>query len=445
MNRKLFYALNALLLITFVAAFALDFSAEWRTWQRQYFDRMAAHFDSEAREATDPAQAASFERQAKAARRESLMVRQLIARDLGRIDRCVTCHVGMDEFANPSLRTPFKEHPFAGHPDVEGLGKAHSFQKYGCSVCHAGQGLATTVDAAHGKVHHWEKPLLDGKLIQASCARCHQNTEGLKGAETVAMGKKLFETHGCKGCHAIRGDGGAVSVDLGRIADKPLEQIAGYNFSLIKKNGAPLPREDWALKEWIRAHLTQRPADFIPNDPFAKYNKEPIAPSGMPNFSEELPEGGAEAITAYLMSMTDEPIPMRFGVLTAAKSEPKFSDPVEHGKQVYRKYGCAGCHGLEAKAGRANFNALGPGQENPETDMDKGREPTLPDTVGTFTRDELRHKIQTGVSGANIVKFNPNGPTPPLYMPAWKEKIKGEELEDLISYLLSIKKKEEAW
>jgi hypothetical protein len=34
---------------------------------------------------------------------------------------------------------------------------------------------------------------------------------------------------------------------------------------------------------------------------------------------------------------------------------------------------------------------------------------------------------------------------PPLYMPPWKEKIKGEEMEDLLTYLYSIAEEMEAW
>ncbi|MBI4349323.1 MAG: c-type cytochrome, partial [Elusimicrobia bacterium] len=167
--------------------------------------------------------------------------------------------------------------------------------------------------------------------------------------------------------------------------------------------------------------------------------------SGMPSFSEDLPPGGAEQITSYLMSMTDEQIPMRYAVAAVPKPEPKFSSAAERGKHVYQKYGCTGCHGLEAKQGRTNFNATGPGQEDPATDMMKGEEPTLRKTVGNFTRDELRAKIQNGVPASGVAKFNPNGPTPPLYMPPWKEKIKGQELEDLISYLLSIAEKDESF
>jgi len=34
---------------------------------------------------------------------------------------------------------------------------------------------------------------------------------------------------------------------------------------------------------------------------------------------------------------------------------------------------------------------------------------------------------------------NPHGPNPPLYMPNWKDKIKDQDLEDLITYLQSVR------
>lgn len=340
------------------------------------------------------------------------------------------------------------------HPELAGLVKNHPFQKFGCTVCHGGQGLALSVDAAHGHVENWEKPLLKGNMIQANCAKCHGDFQTLRGAEAVAKGRKLAEEHGCFGCHAVNGVGGVVSVDWAKdVADKPLERIALYNFSLAKgPDGKPIPRLDWKLPAWIMAHMTQAPMDFLPNDPFAHLNKEPIAPSGMPDFSKELSVSDAEDITAYILSLTqEENIPHKYYVSAPPKPEPKFASAREHGHFVFHKYGCAGCHGVEAVAGRRNFNALGPGQ-TPYSDslseadlfvnMAKGREPTLPDVLGTYTRDELKAKIQNGVPGSAINRYNPNGPATPLYMPTWKEKIKGQELDDLVTFLLSIAKKQ---
>jgi len=445
MQKKLFYLFNFLMLAGFVAALAVDYHKDWRKYQAEYYRRTAGVLEAKAMQSSDPAEAAKLKAQARKMRSMPIQIRQIIAKDLGRVDRCITCHVGMDEFVNPTLTTAFKDQPFAGHPDLSGIVKNHSFQKFGCTVCHAGQGLAVSVEAAHGKTENWEKPLLREPLLQASCAKCHGNFETLHGAEIAAKGKHIFETHGCLGCHSIHGKGGVISVDLGNIADKPLERIALYNLSLIKgPDGKPLPRRDWKLPAWIEAHLTNVPMDFVPNDPYAKYNKEPIAPSGMPDFTQELTRDDADAVTAYLLSLTEEEqIPSRYYVPGPPQKEPRFANAVEHGKFVFNRYGCAGCHGLGGTKGRRNYNALGPGQGDMSLDMDKGREPTLVDTLGTYTRDELRAKIQNGVPSSQIQKFNPDGPTPPLYMPTWKEKIKGQELEDLVTYLMSIAKKQE--
>jgi len=74
---------------------------------------------------------------------------------------------------------------------------------------------------------------------------------------------------------------------------------------------------------------------------------------------------------------------------------------------------------------------------------DKGREPTLVDTVGTYTHDELVKKISGGVPASAINRFSAAGPVTPLYMPTWKDKIKPEEINDLASYLMTIAKKQD--
>jgi cytochrome c2 len=447
--RKWFIWLNFGLLAAFAWAYVKDYQAEWKPYQSRYYQMAADELDKKAASA-NPDEATSLKAEAAAWRSSPLQVRQIIAKDLGRVDRCTTCHVGMDEFTNPSLKNNFTQNPYKAHPQVEVFAKNHPFQKYGCTICHNGQGLATTVSAAHGKVENWEQPMYEGKMVQASCARCHQDFEHLPGAEFAAAGKKLFNEHGCRGCHSIRTVGGVVSVDLGDIADKPIERIAGFNFSQIQKDGKPLSREDWTLPNWILGHLTNDPMKVIPNDPLAKFNAEPVAPTGMPNFTEpdatgkrEITEENAHQIATWLLSNTAAELPYRYVVFETPKAEPHFEGAAAHGKFVFEKYGCAGCHGLHGTKGRRNYNALGPGQKDPSADMDKGREPTLVDVVGTYTHEELVKKISNGVPASAINKFNPNGPTPPLYMPAWKDKIKPAELDDLATYLLSIAKKQE--
>ncbi|MBI4057007.1 MAG: c-type cytochrome [Elusimicrobia bacterium] len=447
--RKLFNFFNLSILLVFLIAFWIDYHREWKIYQRAYYQKTADSLGKKLATLSDPEQKKALKTQIKFWRKHPLEIKQIIAKDLGRVDRCITCHVAMDEFTNPSLTSDIPENPYKAHPDLAVLVKNHPLQKYGCTTCHAGQGLSTTLEEAHYKVTEghtvvWEEPILKQPYIQASCAKCHADFEKLRGAEMAALGKDLFQKHGCIGCHQLKGVGGVISVDLGDIADKPLARIAPHNFE-----EAGVPHDKYSVQSWIEAHLTKDPMDFVSNDPLGKFNAEPIAPSGMPPYYKELKEKEAKALTTYLLSLSNKSIPKDYYVYASPKPEPNFNNAVEHGKYVFNKYGCQGCHGMDAKLGRRNFNALGPGQDSSKPweieEMAKGQEPTLVDVVGTYTRGELKKKIQDGVPASSLAKFNPDGPIPPLYMPSWREKIKGQELEDLVSYLLSIAKKQESW
>lgn len=300
--------------------------------------------------------------------------------------------------------------------------------------------------------------------IQGSCVKCHGNFETLKGAEIAAKGRALFKQHGCYGCHSINGWGQTISVGLEAIADKPFERIAGYNYDRVRIDGKRLPEEEWNIQNWILAHLTNDPQQVTPNDPFAHLNAEPIPPSGMANFSSfvddkkvtdkpELSREDADAIVAYLSGMTQEElIPYRWHVPAPPEREPHFADAKAHGHYVFQKYGCTGCHGVDAKQGRRRFNALGPGQKPYDekmtdaekfAEMEKGAEPTLPDLMGTYTHDELVKKIQNGVAASEAKKWDPQGPLPMVFMPVWKDKISKNELDDLATWLLSTAKKDD--
>jgi mono/diheme cytochrome c family protein len=472
--RKLFYVANFLVLGVFVWGLVVDNNREWKTYQSKYYQMAGDELDRQANAEKDAAKAADLHAQAKQMRSSPVYIRQIIVDDLGRYDRCTTCHVAMDEYTNPTLKTPANwQNPYKGHPKIDdALVKAHPFTKFGCTACHEGQGLGTTTEGAHGHVLHWEHPMLSTKAghIQGSCVKCHGNFETLKGAEIAAKGRALFKQHGCYGCHAINGWGQAVSVGLEAIADKPFERIAGYNYNRVRLvdpahpelGPQPVPENEWNIQNWILAHLQNDPQWVTPNDPFAELNAEPIPPSGMANYSgnaaagvaPELTRADADAIVAYLSGMTqEEMIPYRWHVPAPPEREPTFSDTKAHGHYVFQKYGCAGCHGLDAKQGRRRFNALGVGQAPYDEKMSKeelfknmelGREPTLPDLMGTYAHAELVAKLKAGVSAADAKKWDPKGPLPMVYMPAWKDKISEKELSDLADWLLSIAKKDDS-
>lgn len=421
--RNLFVAGNALLLVLFLAAVAKDQIREWKGYQKEYYRREVKRLHEELQAAPDGEEKEKIEKQLRVVKSQRVAIKQVMLPRLDRYDRCLTCHTGMDPALNPSQTTAYKDMPFAA-PEND-IHKKHPIEKFGCTVCHGGQGLATSVKAAHGEVKHWEKPLLRGALIQASCAKCHGNAMDAKAMPYTAAlrrGEELFREKGCIGCHQIHGVGGPVSVDLAEeTADKPLSRI---DFS-----HTGLPKEQQTLAAWIKLHFVKPPSELVPGDPEGHFNAEPIAPSGMPFF--DLPDPDADALTAYVLSLGKDNVPTDMYVPGQAAPAPTFRSAAEHGRYVYVKYGCAACHGPDGKGGIPNFNY--------ENDV----EPDLTKTVNTYTRDELREKIQNGVLA--VGKKDPKGATPPLYMPAWKDKIKGQELEDLITYLYSIKVKEEEW
>lgn len=443
MLRKLFLWLNVTLFVIFVAAIVKDLAGP-------YFPNGWANYQTAYRRMQVAAETAP-EAQATIKKRP-IEIKQILATDLQQVDRCTSCHQGMDSIATPSLQNSFAANPFKSHPGD--FFKNHPPEKFGCVTCHAGQGLATTFNgAAHTPKseeqkaewkkkygwepeEHWDRPMLAPPYIQASCAKCHGNFEGLKGAEVAAKGKSLINKHGCLGCHQWKGFGGPISVDLAEeTANKPLGRI---DFS-----HSGLHEEDMTLLNWIRLHFVMDPWKLTPGDPEGHYNTEPIAPSGMvnytvpspayPNDGPELKDEDATALTTYIMSARSDVIPYNFYV--AGPKDPKFSDlrfssNRQAGKWVYDRYGCAGCHGLNGKGGRHNFNYQGTGEE-----------PSLTKTVGNYTREELREKLHKGVQV--VAKQDPKGPQPPLYMPAWKDRMTEDELEALMDYLFSVAEKQE--
>ena len=221
MLRNLFIWGNVLLLVVFLAAVVKDWSGPygpqgWARYQRRYRQMQAAgETNAESR---------------RSIANRPVEIKQILAEDLGQVDRCTSCHQGMDPLATPTLQNSFSEIPFKSHPGD--FLKTHPPEKFGCVICHGGQGIATTfLGAAHTPqdeaqkaewkrkygwmpTEHWDRPMLAPPYLQASCAKCHGNFESLPGTGVAAQGKALIGRHGCMGCHQCKGVGGPISVDL---------------------------------------------------------------------------------------------------------------------------------------------------------------------------------------------------------------------------------------
>ena len=335
-------------------------------------------------------------------------INQLIITDLRRVDRCTTCHLAIEK---PQLA--LAEEPFTAHPGD--YLKWHPPERFGCTVCHAGQGLATDVKAAHGEVQHWERPLLKGRLVEASCRKCHGDLTAIEShVPHLIQGIELYKQLGCAGCHTINGFGQTVSVDLSDVGDKALQLL---DFTFVEG--------EERLATWLYQHYKD-PRKITPG--FRRDElppgEEEIYPTFMPNYG--LSDEQAMALTTYMLSLTAENLPAKI-VLPAppAKPEPTYASAVDAGRAAFQKYGCVGCHGQGGMGGRHNFNAQ-LGQEVP----------ALVYVKQYYDRKSLQEFIQTGRQP--VPRIDASRPRPPLYMPAWKERIPEPEIESIVEYLYSL-------
>lgn len=113
-----------------------------------------------------------------------LHVEQRVVEPLGVIDRCEHCHDA------------------ASHPG-DWL-ERHPPERFACTPCHGGQGLALTARAAHEASPDWERPLFTPLEQEAACGGCH--TSGpLPGAPRLTRGRAAVQARGCAGCHELPG------------------------------------------------------------------------------------------------------------------------------------------------------------------------------------------------------------------------------------------------
>ena len=118
-------------------------------------------------------------------------------------DRCISCHLGMGAAPAVAGDALFREHPPI----------AHDPKQFGCTVCHGGQGRATTKDAAHGFVSHWDEQMLDRRDLSAGCASCHDAVPAAPLTQLTA-GLRRIESLDCLACHKLDGRGRGQAPDL---------------------------------------------------------------------------------------------------------------------------------------------------------------------------------------------------------------------------------------
>jgi mono/diheme cytochrome c family protein len=160
-------------------------------------------------------------------------------------DRCITCHIAM----GTSAAVP-GDRLFAAHPSIP-----HDPREFGCTVCHGGQGRATTRADAHGFVSHWDEQLLDPKHLTAGCGTCHDRFPGATRAR-LTDGAQTVERLDCLSCHKLDGRGRGDGPDLtyvgirGFDSDWPAGHLARHDrgeSEAWKSNYGPVSDSDLQL------------------------------------------------------------------------------------------------------------------------------------------------------------------------------------------------------
>lgn len=242
--------------------------------------------------------------------------------DAPRVDRCQTCHLGINSGDYESADQPFTSHPrldlFVADTS------AHPVAQFGCTVCHGGKGHATTfTSAVHTPANEseeerwrdelgwqhvelWEWPMRPIDEIEAGCLQCHVGDTWLPDAPRIESGLELVDQLGCYGCHQID------RFDEARRRGPDLTH-------LVSKTDPA-----WAYN-WVMDPKSFRPDTTMPRF----FNLD----NNTGGYWAERNQVEADAIVAYL-----------FDASTILELETAPTGDAGRGQDLVETVGCLGCH-----------------------------------------------------------------------------------------------------
>lgn len=267
-------------------------------------------------------------------------IKQLWLTDFNITDRCMTCHAGVEypRFADVAQ-------PLTTHPGEHIAPERHSVEKFGCVICHAGQGVALEAHEAHGESHNWVEPFLPGTRAESSCVGCHPMTTAvaeqavLVDAPVFSRGRSLYLENNCLGCHILKNNERSESIGpvLTKLATKT---NPGWTMSWVKKPKGYLAR------------------------------------TVMPDF--ELPDDEIMAMSSYLFSLSKPE-----SADGAVRSEMQKADLAEAGAGKLDDLGCLGCHTVDGKD-----EGFGP-------DLSRAGEKMNPEWIYAWIKDPKKYWPET--------------------------------------------------
>ena len=305
---------------------------------------------------------------------------------VSRFDRCRTCHAMIDSVegkASPAYPLGDEKdgkypHPFASHPRLDlylNSTSPHPLPKFGCTVCHEGQGSGTSfTNASHTPNnpaemakweedhkwfdnHYWEHPMYPQRFQESGCIKCHVNVTELgvnekfgSTAPKVFQGYQLVKTYGCFGCHEISGYDGTRIVgpdirlepstpeEAAKIASDPL-QVAGK----MRKVGPSLRHSASKSDQGFIAHWTEEPRRFRPETRMPQFFR---LDNQRDHIAEQFTPVEIASIAHYL-SIKSQP----FETLSP---EAGYKPDAVRGERLFQTKGCVACHAHDSVPGITN-------------------------------------------------------------------------------------------
>ena len=272
----------------------------------------------------------------------SIKIQQIIVDDIRddvifttvpKVDRCTSCHLGVDQAGFDDAPQPFRT-----HPRLElflASSSPHPLEEFGCTSCHAGRGRGTSFSsAAHmpatpeqaqewkekydwEELHHWDEKMYPAQYSEAGCLKCHYLEPIIAGGDNLSLGLTIIEKAACFGCHE-------------------LERYAGW-----RRRGPNLAHvtdkleKDFAFK-WIRNPRSFRHNAWMPTF-FAQTNS--ADPASVRRTQTEI-----HAMVQYLFG-SSTPVEYPEGLQLDTGAGPV--GDAARGEELVASLGCLGCHVVE--------------------------------------------------------------------------------------------------
>ncbi|MFZ4579789.1 MAG: c-type cytochrome [Myxococcota bacterium] len=356
------------------------------------------------------------------------LLEQRIVPALGVVDRCESCH-------SPD------RHPGQWLDD-------HPVERFGCTPCHGGQGLATAKRDAHEASLGWERPLFTRAEREAACGTCHQGVP-VPGAPVLTRGRIALQERGCTGCHDVPGlPRPNLAPDLNGLNDQvtpgwlrawltdpttydaharmpkfalsavQIEALAAFLLSRPGPTVREIPaglagdsdrgRSAVGNRRCATCHTLERPAGTLgPTLALAGAKLKPawlfsyltdthrIRPdSRMPGF--RLPDAEAADVVAY---MTEQLVPDTEILPWAAHERPVDPQLVPQGRKLFVALGCRGCHAVKDVPLQNSSVALGNFGDRRAEDMPRPSFVDLVPDTPTWVARKLTHPQAFDLTG----------------------------------------------